>query len=94
MIAFGKTFACGTHDGAMVHNFIETRNPHSGLYTVMLQRHSGPCTCSFCNKNPHNIGYRRPFGISIKPRGNGWNMIHWATPWARWYLRWVRRGNW
>ncbi len=81
----GKRFEWSSPNGSIGHSFLST-GQLGRHYHVLLERHLGPCECSFCRKG--DPGYKRP--LDFKLDGIGWNMINWPTPWSRWYLRWAK----
>ncbi len=87
-----KRFVCSGHDGSIVHTFVfhglndgKPRKRH-----ILLERHTGPCGCSYCRKDENCFG--RFFGTKLK--GPGWRVIMLATPWSRWYLRFTSARGW
>lgn len=73
-----KEFVCSSPNGSITECFYRKTDGH---LHVLLERHLGPCECSFC---------RDLAPVGLKLRGPGWRMLHWPTPWSRWYLRWIR----
>jgi hypothetical protein len=75
-------FVSSCHNGSVTHSFIDRRVWRTQL---LLERHKGPCTCSFCGG--YGVGYLRSYALRFT---SGWNIISFATPWSRWYLRWFQ----
>lgn len=83
---FGKRFTCGhITDKWACHEYIGTSNPvKEGQRVILLEAHTGPCSCSYCHR-------RHPWW---KLSGPGWRIIAFRTFRARWYLRWTSSKVW